>query len=199
MAAWRRERGSARGYINDETGQRLSRRAYDAMQEQANKRTHLDLVELANYRLKSKKYNDLVNARYKEVLNEGLSALDTTNLTLVEESKRISEYQKSVSKQAIRTDKEFKQLFKDLKKLGKKKPENRTPQETRRLTDILETLGRRHGIPKNVQPGESDYFKRGLMRKAKSGMYVMKKSKVHKVATHKSAPARAKTTGTKRR
>ena len=58
---FRRLPGAARQYQNTETGQILSRRQYDKMQELLGARSHFDLPRLALQRRAQKRYNDLVD------------------------------------------------------------------------------------------------------------------------------------------
>jgi hypothetical protein len=195
--AFVRERGTARGYIDEDTGIRISRRQYDRLRELAGKRTHLDLETLASRRRKSRAYYDVLNARHREITNEALSKLDTTKLNLIEEQKALNDLAKSIKKSELARSQEFKQLHRDLKKLSKKRPDQRTKEDTTRLVDILEQLGRRDNIPKEVQPGESDYYRKGLMRRAKSGMYVVKGSSRKSANKREAATSRTSTQGRK--
>ncbi len=137
--AWRRERGTARGYVNDDTGQRISYRAYRVLYEASEGYTPLDLPRLAKVRAKQAAYRDLVDSRHKLEQSIRVAAINDRGLTL-EQSYAAEREALKVSKAAIMKSQEFKKDVSELKRLSKIKTKDRTRKQTRDLVAVLKRL-----------------------------------------------------------
>lgn len=162
---FRRLSGASRRYLDTTTGLTVSRRQRDVLQslEPGGIARITDLTKLAERRRQMKRYQSLVDDYQDKLESQG----------------------KQLNKQAIRTDKEFKNLVRDLNKITKekasvsrpgKKPRKKgggKPSEAelraeRRANDklkkLLIKLGRRQGIADWVPVGWSDAFRAGRIK-----------------------------------
>jgi hypothetical protein len=158
--------GAARRYLDLATGLEVSRRQRDILMdlEGGGRQRVTDVVKLAERRRQMKRYQSLVDDYQDKLAAQG----------------------KQLNRQAIRTDKEFKALVKDLNKLTKqreisktrpgKKPSKKSGGKVtdadlraeRRANDklkkLLIELGRRQGIADWVPVGWSDAFRAGRIK-----------------------------------
>jgi hypothetical protein len=190
--AWKRERGSARGYINTETGERLSRRQYDTLRELEGERKHLDSVRLASQRRAQKRYNDLIySASKKEIerLNEHLEAVeDQITQSGKAQDKQLRQLRKDIKKQigrvrgATRQNADVKAAVRDLKTakaddiIAQQTPKGQMSPKQIRLRNALVRLGKRDDIPDWVPPGLSDEYRRGKLRRDRIPQWALKGS-----------------------
>jgi hypothetical protein len=170
--AFRRLSGSARNYLNTETGEAISYRQYRRIYERGDEYRPLSLPDLARRRAKQAQYNRLVGARHKGLQAQALARLDTSQVGLVEAAKRERDTLRGVSKAEIMRDPGFKSDIQELKRLNKKSIKRLTRAELAEYKDILERLGLREGIPRGVTPGDSDAWRSGMMRRARNGRVV---------------------------
>lgn len=176
MAHWVREPGTARTYIDLDTGTRLSRRAYDKMRELEGARTRYDLPRLARQQRAQQKYNDLVR-QYSEaeldeverLLEEAQFQIDEGMIDDEDEAKTLLDdlfKRKRTAKKRARENPVFKRAIRELKTRGNSKAAN-----DKRIA-ALKVLGRRGGIPDWVPEGMSDRYRAGKLRKDRVPKYV---------------------------
>lgn len=151
--AWVRLPGSSRNYQNDQTGEVLSRRQYDSMQELFGERKLMPPKRLHEQRLAQHRYNE----RRKHFQSDQSTKLG-----------------RPVTYKEASTSKELKKITKQLKSLDKVVGRDKhgkpillrdTPEGRRMLREDLKQLGRRRGIPDWVPPGLSDKFHQKKLRK----------------------------------
>lgn len=165
LQGFRREQGTARGYINAQ-GQRLSYRQYRNLLKTANAVQPLDLAGLANRRVKQGEYNDVVKRaadRRRKELEASLKAVrkagDTNAAAALETDLRRV-------KSGIMKSEQFKA---DLALVKSHLPKSSTPAERfafeQTKKDALTRLGRREGLPDWVPVGLSDKRRAGKLRR----------------------------------
>jgi len=137
--AWKREKGTARGYINTDTGARISYRQYRALYVASENYRPLDLPRLAKQRSKQAAFNDLVTARQKLEISRNLASIREANLTAAE-IQAAEQRALKVSREKIRQSEQFKKDVRALKRLSKIKTAKRTPEQTRELNAVLKRL-----------------------------------------------------------
>jgi hypothetical protein len=160
--AWKREAGSARGYVNTDTGARISYRQYRALYVASENYRPLDLPRLAKLRSKQAQYQDLVAARLKLEQSRRLASIRDANLSPAQIDALEREATR-VSKSAIMKSPEFKADIKRLKQLSKIKTGDRTKAQTRELVEVLKRLDENRGAS-----AEDKYLRRARIRKPPS-------------------------------
>ena len=198
--AWRRERGSARGYINTETGERLSRRQYDTLRELEGERKHLDTVRLAAQRRAQRRYNDLVYSASKKEMERLETQLEEVEDRITQSGRAadrdLRNLRKEIKRQMgrlkgdTRTNPEIKAAVRDLKtahrediKSVEQPAKGEMSAKQRRLRDSLVKLGKRDDIPDWVPPGLSEEYRRGKLRRGRLPQWAL---------TGRSRPTRSK-------
>jgi hypothetical protein len=160
--AWKREKGSARGYVNTETGARISYRQYRALYVASANYRPLDVPRLAKARSKQAQYRDLVAARLKLEQSRRLSAIREANLSPAQID-AVERGAARVSKSGIMKSSQFKADIARLKQLSKIKTDDRTKAQTRELVDVLKRLDENRGTA-----AEDKYLRRARIRKPPS-------------------------------
>ena len=156
----------------DENGRSISYRQYRGLYELSDAYKPLDLPSLAKQRHKQAAFNDLVKAKADQIRAERLAQIDTRNMGLIEAARAERDALASVKKSEILKSPEFKADRARLVELGKKPVKRMTRSEKTELKDVLTRLGRRDGIPRGVEVGDSGKFLGGHMRRAGNGRYV---------------------------
>ena len=143
---WKREAGSSRGYVDAETGQRLSYRKYRELLERENKVKHLDPDSLAIQRRKQHRYNNLVKkATQKTILQSEIKMQEIAKFLaegIITQSQfdiKIKNLKKRSSKSHIMQSKSFKRSIKRLKEIAPKKRPSKA--EIRKVWGTYKELG----------------------------------------------------------
>ena len=146
--AWVRLPGSDRKYLNEETGQTLSRRQYDKVKHD------LGIYKpiTGTRKQQQQQYNNRLDDYIKSKETEGYK----------------------INRRQAQASTDFKQ-GKPSAYVRNYNPAIATPDQISRQVRALETRGLRHGIPSWVPPGESDKY-RGLASPQKRGAFRRKVS-----------------------
>lgn len=177
LPGFRREAGSARGYISPE-GDRLTYRQYRSELVKQGLVQPLQPTQLANARRKQRAFNDIIN-QMADVRRRALehAAELAEELGDEEEAEDLREQMRTVKREAIRSP-ERKDALQTLKEAathertsgkGGRPRRIKDPEQEARVRQALEVLGRREGIPEWVPVGGSDKFRAGKMRKPRGG------------------------------
>lgn len=139
LPGFKREKGGARGYVNQATGQRLSRRQYDKIAQSTAGKAPVPAQRLAKQANAQLHYNRLLSSYVARKRAEG----------------------EPINKTEARKSPELKQAIKDLKTRGKTQA-----AETKRR-EALKTMGLRTGVPDWVHVGDSGKKRKGRLRNTK--------------------------------
>lgn len=144
LPGFKREAGSARGYIHTASGQRLSRRQYEALKEAHGARQPISPQRYAAQVRAQRGYNRVLNAYVRKRRSEGVT----------------------IDKGTARESAEFKAIVRDVRR-GAKKPKSgpRTQAQDMILRLALKRAGLRDGIPDWVPVGLSDARRKGKIRR----------------------------------
>lgn len=139
LPGFRREKGAARGYVNIETGERLSRRQYDKLVSAQGQHGKLDAQREAIHVRSQRNYNRLLS-------------------DYVEQRRRTG---KPITKSEARKSDEMKRIIRDIKAKGS------SAEAERKRRTALELTGNRQGIPEWVPVGLSDKYRKGKLRRSR--------------------------------
>lgn len=169
LAGYRREAGAARGYVGP-GGERISYRRYRKLLEQSGAVERVSPAYLAVQRKRQREFNDIINQMAKvkrETLNRQIEYAEAHGQKRKAETLR--KEIRTVKREAIKSP-ERKSAQHDIgpttRRIRAARERGQIDFEAeQRAKQILETLGRRDGIPSWVPVGMSDDFRRGQFRR----------------------------------
>lgn len=150
LPGFKREAGSARGYVHVASGQRLTRRQYEALKVAHGAKETMTPQRYAKQVRSQRGYNRVLHAYVRKARARGQRGTDG----------------KPLGKGEARQSAEFKSIVRDIR-AGSRRPKSgqRSEAQDVLLRAALKRAGLRDGIPDWVPVGLSDARRKGLIKR----------------------------------